>query len=179
MRAFCQWVVMAVGLALTLGMPVHAQQLKVCQSTFALCTIAHCDPIPGSDKEVMCHCTVNTAVSTGAEACTGIQETPQGQLLHSRYYPVKSYAVCTNNRPWAWCLDKPCLVDKNNPEAADCKCDVVKDLGSYVIVTSQYTDQTCTTGVISSATVPQIDQATKSLKDSKLIEPFPIQVLNK
>ena len=123
MRAFCQWVVMAVGLALTLGMPVHAQQLKVCQSTFALCTIAHCDPIPGSDKEVMCHCTVNTAVSAGAEACTGVQDTPQGKLLHSRYYPVKSYAVCSNNRPWAWCLDKPCLVDKINPEAADRRID--------------------------------------------------------
>ncbi|MBV8186788.1 MAG: hypothetical protein JOY64_35960 [Alphaproteobacteria bacterium] len=179
MRAFCQWVATVLGLSMAFGLSAEAQQLKVCESTFALCTIAHCDPIPGSDKEVMCHCTVNTGVSAGAEACTGVQDTPQGKLLHSRYYPVKSYAVCSNNRPWAWCLDKPCLVDKNNPEAADCKCDVVKDLGAYVIVTGQYTDATCTTGVISSATVPQIDQATQSLKASKLIEPFPIQVLNK
>jgi hypothetical protein len=78
------------------GVPAEAQQLKVCQSTFALCTIAHCDPIPGSD-----------------------------------------------------------------------------------IVTGQYTDATCTTEMISSATIPQIDRATQALKDSKLMKPFPIQVLNK
>ena len=56
----------------------------------------------------------------------------------------------------------------------------MKDLGAYVIVTSEYTPQTCTTGVISSATVPQIDQATQSLKDAKLPGlPFPITVLNR
>ncbi len=44
---------------------------------------------------------------------------------------------------------------------------MVKDLGTYVIVTSEYTPSTCTSGVISSATVPQIDQATESLKKAK------------
>ena len=58
-------------------------------------------------------------------------------------------------------------------------CDVVKNLGPYVIVTSNYTPATCTTGVISSATVTQIDQATASLKSAKVFPPFPIQVLNK
>jgi hypothetical protein len=48
-----------------------------------------------------------------------------------------------------------------------------------VIVTSKYTPETCTTGIISSATVPQIDQATQSLKDAKVLEPFRIEVLNK
>ena len=61
MKAFCRWVTIVLGFVLAGALPAHAQQLKVCQSTFALCTIAHCDPIPGSDKEVMCHCTVNTA----------------------------------------------------------------------------------------------------------------------
>ena len=168
-----------VALSLALASGAHAQDLKVCDSTFALCTIAWCDPIPGNDKQVSCHCTVNKGYSAGAEACSGIQQTPEGQQIRSRYYPVKSYAVCSNNRPWAWCLDKPCIIDKNNPEAAACKCDVVKDLGAYVIVTSNYTPATCTTGVISSATVTQIDQATESLKNAKVLEPFPIQVLNK
>ena len=168
-----------VALSLALASGAHAQDLKVCDSTFALCTVAWCDPIPGNDKQVSCHCTVNKGYSAGAEACSGIQQTPEGQQIRSRYYPVKSYAVCSNNRPWAWCLDKPCIIDKNNPEAAACKCDVVKDLGAYVIVTSNYTPTTCTTGVISSATVTQIDQATESLKKAKVLEPFPIQVLNK
>lgn len=177
--AFFRSIVVAFGLTVALGSVAQAQDLKVCESTFALCTIASCDPIPGTDKQVSCHCTVNKSYSTGAQECSAVQETPEGQQIRSRYYPVKSYAVCSNNRPWAWCLDKPCIIDKNNPEAAACKCDVVKDLGAYVIVTSNYTPQTCTTGVISSATVPQIDQATESLKKAKVLPPFPIQVLNK
>jgi hypothetical protein len=116
--------------------------------------------------------------STGAQPCTGVASTPHGEQIRSRYYPVQSYAICRNDRPWAWCLDKPCLIDKNNPEAATCTCDKVKGLGAYVIVTTKYTPETCTTGVISSATVPQIDQATQSLKDTKVLAPFPIRVVN-
>ena len=167
------------GLMPALGVTGQAQDLKVCKSTFALCTIAPCDAIPGNDKQVSCHCTVNNGYSAGAESCSGVKATPDGQQIHSRYYPVKSYAVCSNDRPWAWCLDKPCIIDKNNPETAACTCDVVKELGAYVIVTSNYTSATCTTGLISSATVPQIDQATASLKKAKVLMPFPIQVLNK
>jgi len=167
------------GVVLALGGAGQAQDLKVCKSTFALCTIAHCDPIPGNDKQVACHCTVNSSYSAGAEPCSGVKNTPEGQEIHSRYYPVKSYASCSNDRPWAWCLDKPCLIDKNNPEAAICACDLVSNLGAYVIVTSHYTPATCTTGIISSATIPQIDQATASLMKAKVLMPFPIDVLNK
>ena len=168
-----------LGVVLALGGTAQAQDLKVCKSTFALCTIAQCDPIPGNDKQVACHCTVNNSYSAGAEPCSGVKNTPEGQQIHSRYYPVKSYASCSNDRPWAWCLDKPCLIDKNNPEAATCTCDLVKNLGAYVIVTSHYTPATCTTGIISSATITQIDQATASLKKAKVLMPFPIDVLNK
>ena len=168
-----------IGTLLALVAPARAQDLKVCEGTFALCTVAWCDPVPGNDKQVTCRCTVNKGYSAGAEDCTAIVETPKGQQIRSRYSPVKSYAACSNNRPWAWCLDKPCLIDKNNPEAAACTCDLVKDLGTYVIVTSEYTPATCTSGIISSATVTQIDQATESLKKAKVLPPFPIQVLNK
>jgi hypothetical protein len=177
--ALCLSTAIAVGVTLALIVAGQTQDLKVCKSTFALCTIAPCDPIPGNDKQVSCHCTVNNSFSAGSEACSGVKDTPEGQQIHSRYYPVKSYAVCANDRSWAWCLDKPCIIDNNNPEAAECKCDVVKNLGAYVIVTSNYTPTTCTTGVISSATVQQIEQATASLKKAKVLMPFPIQVLNK
>ncbi|HEY3912262.1 MAG TPA: hypothetical protein VGM07_20610 [Stellaceae bacterium] len=157
----------------------QAQAFKVCKSTFALCTIAPCSPIPGNDKEVACRCTVSNSYSAGQEPCQGVKQTAQGQQIRSRYYPVKSYAVCSNDRPWAWCLDKPCLIDKNNPQAATCACDAVKNLGDYVIVTSADTPATCTTGVISSATVQQITQVTDFLKSkSSPLKPFPIQVLN-
>jgi hypothetical protein len=81
----------AVGVTLALSVTGQAQDLKVCKSTFALCTIAQCDAIPGNDKQVSCHCTVNTRYSTGAEPCSGVKNTPEGRQIHSRYYPVKSY----------------------------------------------------------------------------------------
>jgi hypothetical protein len=170
--------------AASLGDPARAQQsqahpLKVCSGTFALCTIAPCEPIPGDEKQVLCHCTVNRGYSAGAEPCQSPQQIADKQLIHSRYYPVKSYAICNNDRPWAWCLDKPCIIDNNNPEAAACTCDLAKNQGDYVMVTSNYTSATCTTGVISSATVQQIDQATASLKKSRALPPFPIHILNK
>lgn len=57
---------------------------------------------------------------------------------------------------------------------------MVKNLGDYVIVTSKYTPATCTTGVISSATVQQITQVTDYLKTkTKALPAFNIQVLNK
>jgi hypothetical protein len=76
-------------------------------------------------------------------------------------------------------LDKPCIIDKNNPEAAACACDAVRNLGDYVIVTNAYTPATCATGIISSATVEQITEVTDYLKSkTKLLQPFPIHVLN-
>ena len=62
------------------------KDLNVCKSTFALCTIAPCDPIPGNDKQVACHCTVNS-YSAGAEPCSGVSNTPNGQQSQSRYHP--------------------------------------------------------------------------------------------
>jgi hypothetical protein len=158
----------------------RAQEFKVCEGTFALCTIAACDEIPGNDKQVACHCTVNHGYSAGEQPCAGVKDIAEGKQIRSRYYPVHSYAVCSNDRPWAWCLDKPCLIDRNNPQAASCTCDKVRNLGDYVIVTSEVAPATCTTGVISSATVQQIMQVTDYLKSgSKALPPFPIQVLSK
>ena len=167
-----------IALGLTVGFAVtgHAQAFTLCKSTFALCTIAPCTPITA--KEVACRCTVSTGYSASQKPCQPIKTTAEGQQIRSRYYPVKSYVICDNDRPWAWCLDKPCIISKNNPGAASCTCDAVKNLGSYVIVTSQYSPAACTKGIISSATVTEITQITDFLNKSRaLLAPFPIQVL--
>jgi hypothetical protein len=164
----------AFGLIAAVSIAAQAKDFKVCKSKFALCTAAWCDPIPENDKQVSCHCTVNTGYSTGQEPCQTIKETPEGQQVRSRYSPVKSYAICSNDRPWAWCLDKACIIDKNNPEAAACACDTVRNLGEYVIVTSAYTPATCAIGIISSATVEQITEVTDYLKSKQTVA-FPIR----
>jgi hypothetical protein len=61
----------------------------VCEGTFALCTVALCNPIPGNDKQVTCHCTVNRGYSAGMQDCSGVVETPKGQQIQSRYVVCK------------------------------------------------------------------------------------------
>ncbi|HSB59614.1 MAG TPA: hypothetical protein VLD66_08445 [Methyloceanibacter sp.] len=151
---------------------------KLCQSTYALCTTAPCTPIEGTKDTVACACAVETGYSAGLEACQDPTDTAEGKQIRSRYFPVKSYAVCSNDRPWAWCLDKPCIIDKDDPSKATCTCTSVSRQGLYVIVTDAYTPTTCTTGIISSATVTQITQVTDFLKGSGELKPFDIKVLN-
>jgi hypothetical protein len=174
-------VAATAGVVAVCSTPARAQDFIVCESTFALCTTAACEPIPGNTEQVACHCTVNRGYSAGQEECSGVKDTAEGQQIRSRYYPVHSYAICSNDRPWAWCLDRPCLIDKNNPQAASCVCDAVKKLGDYVIVTSNVTSNTCTTGVISSATVQQITQITDYIrtKAANKLTAFKIEVLSK
>jgi hypothetical protein len=165
--------------ALLLGSCSSEEQqasFKLCQSTYALCTTAPCTPVAGDS--VSCACEVKTGYSAGQEECQDVKETAEGSQIRSRYYPVTSYAVCKNDRPWAWCLDKPCIIDKDNPAKAACACTTVKEQGPYVIVTDSYTDTTCTTGIISSATVTQITQITDFLKSSSELKPPEIKVLN-
>lgn len=150
-----------------------------CNGTYALCTTAKCTPEIDKKGVVFCSCDIKNGYSAATKQCQPMENTKNGQLIYSRYYPVKSYATCSNNRPWAWCLDKPCFVDKKNPSKAICICVLAKNLGDYVIVTDQYTNATCNTGIISSATVKQITDITDFLKNQNELHPFPIKVINK
>ena len=120
----------------------------VCESTYALCTTASCTPIEEGEDTVFCDCEVKTGYSVGGTPCHDPVDSPEGKQIVSRYYPIKSYAVCTNDRPWAWCYDRPCIVDKNDPSKAVYACTIVQDEGPYVIVTETYSDSTCTTSTI-------------------------------
>lgn len=150
----------------------------VCESTYALCTTAQCTEAAGETGTVSCACEVETGYSAGMEPCQAETETSEGTQISSRYYPIKSYAACSNDRPWAWCLDKPCLVEKNDPAKASCACTVVKDKGPYLIVTDNYDASTCTTGLWSSATVKDVDQITDFLKTNDDLKPYDLKVLS-
>lgn len=150
----------------------------VCESTYALCTAATCQPEDGSSDTVSCACPVKTGYSAGSTDCTKKVETDKGTQISSRYYPVKQFAVCENDRPWAWCLDVPCIIDKDDPTMSSCACSVVKDKGPYGIVVDKYTDKTCTTKLWSSATIDQGNEITDFLKTSSKLKPFPLKILN-
>ena len=160
------------------SVPAGSSSFTMCKSTYALCTTAACVPIAGQKGNLNCPCSVHTGYSGGVKACKAVAHTAAGDLIYSRYYPVKAYAECSNDRPWAWCLDVPCLIDKNDPKKANCTCTVTKNQNPYVIVTDHYTAKTCTTGIISSATVSGITQISNFIQEQKLIPPFTIKVLN-
>jgi hypothetical protein len=150
----------------------------VCKSTYALCTTAPCTPIADKPGFASCSCNVQTDFSAGMKAC-GDKSIGQGGSLRSRYHPISSYSRCSNNRPWAFCLDSPCLADKDDPSKAACTCSVVKDQGDYVIVndSGSYDASSCTTGMYSSATVVQLDQVTDYLKThDTLPNPVPMKI---
>jgi hypothetical protein len=154
------------------------QDFIVCESTYALCTTAQCQPVDGKDEEAACDCDVETGYSAGLKPCDGQVKTAEGTQVRSRYYPIKSYAKCDNDRPWAWCLDMPCLIDPSDPGKASCACKLVKDKGPYLVVTNSYDDTTCTTNLWSSATIADVDQVTDFLKTNDDLKPFEIKVLN-
>lgn len=181
-------ITVAFGLTATSGFAAQPQtashsaatqpdNYKVCKSEYALCTVAPCYTVPGHKQQLTCSCTVEKGYSAGGKACQGVKQTPAGQEIASRYYPVKSYAICSNHRVWANCFDAPCIVNKNNPSAATCNCKAVKGQGDYVIPTARYTPNTCTTGIYSSATVQGVTQLTNFLKGTTTLVPYPIRVL--
>ena len=165
-------------LAISFHVTAKTSSFTLCKSKFALCTTAPCDKIPGKKGWVSCHCSVQEGYSVGKKPCSGVKKTSKGQSIKSRYYPIKSYAICKNNHPWAWCLDSPCLIDKKDSSKAACLCSTVRNKGHYIIDTDSYNKDTCTTGLYSSATVDDATQVTDFLKAHKELPPFPIKVLN-
>lgn len=159
--------------------PAFADSFTACEGKYALCTKALCKPIPGKTDIASCTCKVINGFSAGTKACELPKITKEGEQIYSRYYPIQSYVSCKNNRPWAWCLDKPCIIDKADPSKAYCSCSIIKDLGKYVIVTDQYNDKTCTMGLYSSATPDQVDQVTEFLKTQPSLQPFPMMIYEK
>ena len=150
----------------------------VCSGTYALCTMAQCAPIAGS--KLVCGCDVKQGYSAGSKSCGEVPpDAPyEGQSIPSRYYPIKSMAVCPNSLPWASCLDAPCTVDADLSKAK-CSCgQVATPTQSYVVVTDSYSASTCTSGIIwSSATVQDVLQITGFLQDSQQLKPFPITIV--
>ena len=150
----------------------------VCQSTFALCVFAQCKPIKELETTLLFSCTCNVQVgeSVGAHPCEEMKKVPEGLLIRSRYAPgFKTYARCSNNRPWAMCLDSPCVMDKPNSPQAKCTCPIVQGQGDYMVQPG--TDQ-CSNGAISSATVDDLDQITDFLETQPNLLPKDIQVVN-
>lgn len=153
-------------------------QFQACKGTYALCTFAACEPILMLETPMLfsCSCEVHRDEwSAGAKACEPVKKVPEGQLIRSRYHPITKYARCSNSRPWAMCLDSPCIIDKDHKDKANCTCSAVQDQGDYVVKPG--TNQ-CTEGGVSSATVDDLDQITDFLETQPNLRPPDFTVVN-
>lgn len=177
--------------------PSHSRTagLNVCQGTFANCTEAVCDPVSSGGKisAFKCKCAVQKGYSLGfngpgnRNSCQSIpQDGPTvKQKVPSRYAPITSFVVCTNNRPWAACLDAPCIVDHVDPNdktkgTAVCACP--KQTGfpyGFIPANGQYSRAGCQDEYVSSATSKQLLTITQYLTTpaGKDLPPLPITVL--
>jgi len=176
------WVI-AWGLLVNFNIHAATPDFTVCKSTYALCTTALCKPILGKKGFVTCNCHVKTGFSAGEKACNGVVKTKYKEEVQSRYYPVKAYLQCANDRPWAYCLDSPCFIDSDDATKALCMCSLVKrqgkfkiSLDDYVVVKGQHNKPNCTEGIYSSATVEDIDKISQFLKSQPDLHPFSIQI---
>ncbi len=167
-----------MGLAVLGSGGAIAGNYQVCKSTYALCTTAKCDAAKSGSDTVACSCEVRTGYSVGSTPCQAVKQTSAGKQVVSRYFPIKSYARCANNRPWANCFDKTCVVDPKDPSKATCTCSVKESEGDYVVVTNAFTPKTCTTDLWSSATVSGLEEVTNFLKGQSELTPFPLNVVN-
>jgi hypothetical protein len=158
-----------------------AASFIVCNSTFALCTTAQCTRLAGAPGFDSCNCNVMTGYSAGTTQCQDVQDTGEGQAIISRYYPISSYAPCSNDRPWSWCLNSPCLIDPNDSSTATCICTEMVNRGTYIIVNAnqEYSPTSCNTGLYSSATVVDLNQITEFLRTNDTpLKALPITVYN-
>jgi hypothetical protein len=176
MKIFPAALLIVMSCNLTLAQEAAKEKpFQVCQGTYALCTFSQCGPAqaqgPGQDSTTTCTCRVRPGPSVGTE-CEQPATAPDGQtIIRSRYYPISGYARCSNNKPWAMCLDVKCTVDKDKAHAK-CGCSVQEEKGDYLVQTG------CPTGIISSATVLDLDKITDFLETQDQIPVSNFLVLN-
>ena len=157
-----------------------AATFYACRMTYALCTFSECEAvvIMGDKATSTCNCKVITdGWSVGAKDCKA--DKPDGTQIKSRYFPIRTYARCTNKRPWAMCLDSDCTIDKNDKTKAACNCSVKRDVGDYLVEPdSPGIPSQCDNGIISSATVVDLDTITDFLQKQDKMPVYDMLVVN-
>ena len=164
--------------------PLGPTQFHACHYTYALCTYAPCHETKKAiinNQEVTnttCDCqVVENGWSVGQVECSVDQ--PNGSNIKSRYFPIRMYARCTNKRPWAMCLDSPCTIDPKDKTKAACSCTLQQDLGDYVVwPDSPGHPSQCEEGIVSSATVPDVEAISDFLEKQDNMPVFDILVVN-
>jgi len=163
MRTFPATLLIVMGCSITaLAQEATPKPFQVCQGTYALCTFSQCGPAQGKGQQTSaCSCNVWQGYSVGRE-CEKSKIVNGQTVIRSRYYPIPGYGTCSNSKAWAMCLDKKCVVDSNDKTKASCTCSV-EGQGKQQDYLVTY-GSACPAGIISSATVLDLNSITDFLK---------------
>ncbi len=153
--------------------PAAADKPVVCDEKYALCTKAECIPLPGDPTKAICFCSTEIGDSAGYKACSIKRDNDGYEEIKSRYYPIGSYVQCSNARPWALCMDSPCVVDPNNPKKAYCTCDIIYNKGDYVLPSDTCDKTKCANGLWSSALAKDVTELDSQLLGKEYKDKFP------
>ncbi|WP_146158188.1 hypothetical protein [Enhygromyxa salina] len=143
-----------------------------CQGTYALCTSAPCVPIPNSNQAT-CSCEVLQGSSMAGAPCDTVapgkdssgNETVYSMFSLAQFNEGDRVMFCAKDKPWSWCLDKPCTVDPKDPGRASCICDIVTDSKhAWLTLGGDCNTSTCDTAYWSAATLEDFDAGTKFLR---------------
>jgi len=145
---------------------LFAAKAIICEGPYVLCAYAKCIPIPGEKGKALCTCEVKSGYSIGNKNCQAKANTNADgyETLNSRYFPVKHYVCCHNNRSWANCYNAQCLVNPQDKSQAFCTCPMVKNQGDYMYANDACQTDGCETGIISSYVVKDAISDYDSLK---------------
>ncbi|RDI46095.1 hypothetical protein [Aquicella lusitana] len=146
------------------------KQPVVCTNTYALCNAASCQSIPGMPDKVLCSCSIWKGKNIGFSTCEERKEkqTQDGETALVSTFSFGGshyrYMTCPIGAPWATCLDKPCLINKQAPDTrkANCTCDVIRDQ-AFVTFAGECDTKNCTKTIWSGATIAGNQQLMREL----------------
>lgn len=138
----------------------------ICEGPYVLCAYAKCIPMPDKKDKALCTCEVKSGYSIGSTSC---QTKPavivnDFETLDSRYFPVKKYVSCHNDRTWANCYNAKCVINPKDKSQAFCTCGTVKNKGDYMLANDSCDKTDCETGMISSYVIKDAVSEYDSLK---------------
>ncbi len=157
--------------------------MRLCKQQYALCTSAHCIPVPGDPSKAVCHCEVQDGPSMSTVPCDQLKPStdPNGiQTVYSTFSykqleAGKKVLKCPGGTPWTWCLNKRCTVDPANPAVAVCLCDVMRTTEDWITFGGGCDRSSCSASYWSGAAMKDFDEGNVFLMRKLRLAQTPIK----
>jgi hypothetical protein len=134
---------------------VNIDGMWLCQQTYALCSIAPCEPSLADENSSICRCSVEQGYSLGYTSCG--ERAPSGAKIVSTFSTQNVTSsvramICTEKNLWANCLDMPCTIDADDATQATCECPI-EESSDFLVAGGDCDASTCASVIWSGASI--------------------------